>query len=138
MKSMKSLTRRILVSLVLSAVTLFTAPSIYAKWCTFSLVDSDGNYLGHCGCGSSAGNYCFDADGNDITDDLDGAVDALCAMMCPGYDAKNITTPSTPLMFKYPKSYQVAQANLNELRRLKQTESASPFARTSLYELVLR
>ena len=135
---MKSLTRRILVSLVLSAVTLFTAPSIYAN-CTFNLV-SDGQYLGHCGCGSSAGNYCFDADLNDITDELDGLVDALCALMCGGggYESKNITTPSTPLMFKYPRSYEVARANLNELRRLRQTGSASPFATATLYELVLR
>jgi hypothetical protein len=137
---MKSLTRRLLVSLVLSTVTLFTAPSIYAN-CTFSLVDSDGNYLGHCGCGSSAGNYCFDENLNDITDGLDGLVDAMCVAMCGGgryEDSKNITTPSTPLMFKYPRSYEVARANLDELRRLRQTGSDSPFATTTLYEFVLR
>ncbi|HEX7720850.1 MAG TPA: hypothetical protein VF397_01745 [Pyrinomonadaceae bacterium] len=44
---MKSLTRRLLVLLVLSTVTLFAAPSISANAnCTFSLVDSDGTYLG--------------------------------------------------------------------------------------------
>ena len=138
---MKSLTRRLLVLLVLSTVTLFAAPSISANaYCTFGLVDSDGNYLGHCGCGSSAGNYCFDADLNDITDDLDGLVDALCAVMCPGSISQNktITTRTPRLMSKYPKSYQLARANLNEFRRLKQTESASPFASPTVYELVFR
>lgn len=136
---MKSLTRRILVSLFLYAVTLFTAPSIYAH-CTFNLVE-DGEVIGHCGCGSSAGPYCFDNDLNDITDDLGpGIMGALCALMCPGspYQTKNITTPSTPLMFKYPRSHQVAQANRNELQRLKKTGSASPFATPTLHELVLR
>lgn len=37
----------------------------------------------------------------------------------------------------YPKSYQIARANLVELQRLKKTGSASPFARTTLYELVI-
>lgn len=136
---MKSLTRRILVSLVLSAVTLFTAPSLYAS-CTFTLVGEDGP-IGHCGCGSSAGPYCFDNDLNDITDDLGiDIMHLLCDMMCPGvpYITKNGTTPSTPRMYTYPRSYQLAQANRNELQRLKKTGSASPFATTNLYELVLR
>lgn len=77
---MKSLTRRILVSLVLSAVTLFTAPSIYAH-CTFNLV-SEGEVIGHCGCGSSAGPYCFLNDLTDITDDLGTDVmHLLCDMI---------------------------------------------------------
>jgi hypothetical protein len=128
------------MSPVLSAtVTLFTAPATYAH-CTFNL-SSGGDIIGHCGCGSSAGPYCFDNDLNDITDDLGVEfMHLLCDMMCPGvpYITKNGTSPTPPLMFKYPKSYEVAQANVNELKRLKQTGSASPFATPTLYELVLR
>jgi hypothetical protein len=60
-------------------------------------------------------------------------------MMCPGvpYITKNTATAATPLMFKYPSSYQVARANAKELQ-LKKPGIASPFAMTSLYELVLR
>jgi hypothetical protein len=134
---MKSLTRRILVSLVLCAVTLFSAPSIYAS-CMFNISGDLGD--GFCSCGSSAGPYCM-VGGTDITDDLgtDG-MHLLCDMMCPGvpYQTKNTTTPSTPRMFTYPKSYQVARANRAELQRLKKTGSASPFATPTLYELVLR
>jgi len=80
-------------------------------------------------------------DGTDISDQL--GMDLLkigCDIMCPGvpYYGKNITTPTPRLMFKYPKSYQMAQANLNELKRLKQTGTASLFARNTLYEFVLR
>jgi hypothetical protein len=79
--------------------------------------------------------------GSDITDELGTDVMHLvCDMMCPGvpYQTKNSTTPSTPRMFTYPKSYQLARANLVELQRLKKTGSASPFATPTLYELVLR
>jgi hypothetical protein len=135
---MKSLTRRILVSLVLSAVTLFTAPSIYAS-CMFNFSGDLGD--GFCSCGSSAGPYCMLYGGTDITDDIgtDG-MHLVCDLMCPGvpYISKNSPTPSTPRMFTYPKSYQVARANRIELQRLKKTGSASPFATTTLYELVLR
>jgi hypothetical protein len=134
---MKSLTRRILVSLVLSAVTLFSASSIYAS-CMFNVSGELGD--GFCSCGSSAGPYCM-IGGADVTDDIgtDG-MHLLCDMMCPGvpYQTKNTTTPSTPRMFTYPKSYQVARANRAELQRLQKTGSASPFVTPTLYELVLR
>jgi hypothetical protein len=111
---MKSLTRRILVSLVLSAVTLFTAPSIYAS-CLYTLADGDtGEAIGFCSCGSSAGPYCMLFDGTDVSDAMTATFgpDILehgCDIMCPGvpYISKNITIPSTPLMFKYPRSYEL-------------------------------
>jgi hypothetical protein len=137
---MKSLTHRLLMLLVLSAVTLLTTPSIHAS-CLYSIVDDDGTYLGFCSCGSSVGPYCMMADGTDMTDIM--GPDLLrrgCDIMCPGvpYITKNIMIPSTPLMFKYPKSHQVAQADLNEFKRLKRTGNASPFASYTLNELVLR
>lgn len=134
---MKSLIRRILVSLVLSAVTLFAAPSLYAS-CMFSVSGDLGD--GFCSCGSSAGPYCM-IGGNDITDDLGSDVmHMVCDMMCPGvpYQSKNNSGPLKPLLFTYPKSYQLARANAVELQKMKKTGSASPFARNiTLYELVL-
>lgn len=133
---MKSLPRRILVSLVLSAVTLFTTPSIYAS-CMFSISGDLGD--GFCSCGSSAGPYCI-AGGTDITDELGTDVMHLvCDMMCPGvpYISKN-SVPSK-LMSTYPQSYQLARANFVELQKLKKSGSASPIARNfSVYELVIR
>ena len=137
---MKSLTRRLSVLLVLFAMTLLTTPSIHAS-CLYSILDDDGTYLGYCSCGSSAGPYCMLADGTDMTDIMGPELlKRGCDTMCPGvpYITKKIMPPSIPLMFKYPKSHQVAQADLNELKRLKETGSASPFARNTLYELVLR
>lgn len=136
---MKSLTRRSLVLLVLFAVTLFTTPSIYAS-CMFNISGYYGD--GFCSCGSSAGPYCMLNGGTDITDDIgtDG-MHLMCDMVCPGvpYQTKNTTTPSTPRMFTYPKSYQLARANVVELQRLNKLGSASPFAgNVTVYELVLR
>lgn|GEM_PF-3040998 len=77
--------------------------------------------------------------GTDVTDAMAPFLEVGCDIMCPGvpYISKNSTIPSTPRMFMYPKSYQIARANLVELQRLKKTGSASPFARTTLYELVI-
>ena len=133
---MKSLTRRILVSLVLSAVTLFTAPSIYAS-CMFTLADEFGP-VGFCSCGSSAGPYCATFSEGDLGVDS-GFMAALCGLMCPGVplQSKNINDPSR--LFEYPRSNQLARANLIDLRRLKNVADASPVCgNVTIYDLVLR
>ena len=135
---MKSLTRRLLVLLVLSAVTLFTAPSIYAS-CMFNISGAYGD--GFCSCGSSAGPYCMLYDGTDITVLFgEQGMHIICDAFCPGvpYQTRNSPIPSTPLIVKYPNSYQVARANLIELQQLKKTGSAWPFAGSTVYELVMR
>ncbi len=135
---MKSLTRRILVSLVLSAVTLFTTPSIYAS-CMFTLADEFGP-VGFCSCGSSAGPYCATFGGGDLGVES-GLMGALCGFMCPGVplQTRNINDPSRPVLFEYPRSHQLARANLIELRRLKNVAGATPVCgNVTIYDLVLQ
>ena len=135
---MKSFTRRYLVLLALLSVTLFTAPSIYAS-CMFQVVSGDtGENIGFCSCGSSAGPYCMTYGGTDISDQF--PLELGCDIMCPGvpYQSKSITTPSAPLMFKYPRSYELARVSTKELRHMRQKESASPLNTLTIYQLSLK